>query len=180
MHKTQRLTLLGMLAAVATLLGLIERQFVLVPAVPAIRLGLGNAALLVALYALSTGDAWLLALLKAVMGCLLFSGFQALPYALCGGAAAMAAMTLLRRARFGVIGVSVGGACAHALGQTLISRPMLGSWAAAAQLPWLLIASIRAGALTGAAAALTISRLPPTRGEAAFSLPTHQTRRNPS
>ena len=57
MHKTQRLTLLGMLAAVATLLGLIERQFVLVPAVPAIRLGLGNAALLVALYALSAGDA---------------------------------------------------------------------------------------------------------------------------
>ena len=35
MRKTQRLTLLGMLAAVATLLGLIERQFVLVPAVPA-------------------------------------------------------------------------------------------------------------------------------------------------
>lgn len=180
MRKTQRLTLLGMLAAVATLLGLIERQFVLVPAVPAIRLGLGNAALLVALYALSAGDAWLLALLKAAMGCLLFSGFQALPYALCGGAAAMAAMTLLRRARFGVIGVSVGGACAHALGQTLISRPMLGSWAAAAQLPWLLLASIMAGALTGAAAALTISRLPPARGEDAFSLPTHQTRRNPS
>ena len=47
-------------------------------------------------------------------------------------------------------------------------------------LPWLLLASIIAGALTGVAAALTISRLPPARGEAAFSLPTHQTRRNPS
>lgn len=143
----------GMLSALMLVLGLIERQFVLVPTVPGIRLGLANTVLLYAVCLMSAKDAWLLMALKVLLGTLLYAGASGLPYALAGGVLSVLAMLLTARVKgVGMVGVSVCGAVLHMAGQILASRVMLGTWAGAAQAPYLLIAAVVTGVITGVAA----------------------------
>lgn len=140
----------GVMLAMILALGLVERQFPLVPGVPGIRLGLSNAVILYALFRMSARGAWALTLLKALLGGALYAGVAGALYSLGGGACAILGMQLLLRVKgMGLVGVSVGGACLHSVGQLLVSRPLIGTWAAVLQAPLLLVASVIAGALTG-------------------------------
>ncbi len=140
----------GLLASMMLVLGLMERQFILVPGVPGIKLGLSNTVLLYALCLMSGRSAWLLLALKVSLGTVLYAGVTGFFYSFAGGVLSMAAMLLaLRAPGLGVVGVSVLGATAHMLGQVLMSRVLLGTWAAAAQGPILLIAAVATGILTG-------------------------------
>lgn len=140
----------GLLTSMMLVLGLLERQFLLVPGIPGIRLGLSNTVLLYALCLMSTGGAWLMMGLKVVLGGLLYAGLSGMYYSLAGGVASLLAMTLAVRVRgFGMVGVSVCGAALHMAGQLAASRLLLGSWAALAQAPILMVAAVLTGILTG-------------------------------
>ena len=140
----------GILTALILIIGFVEHQFILVPAIPGIKLGLSNVVLLFALCMLSFQSAWILMFLKVLLSALLFSGFSGMSYALCGGILSLAVMCVLLQSRaFSIAAISIGGACAHMIGQVLCSRLLLGTWAAAVQLPYLLIAAILSGLLTG-------------------------------
>ncbi len=142
----------GVMLALIFALGFCERQFPLVPGVPGIRLGLSNSVILFALCDMGAGAAWILTVLKAVLGGLIYAGVTGAIYSLAGGFCAMCAMLAFSRARgMGLVGISVGGSCAHTAGQLLISRFLLGTWAALAQSPILLAASVAAGVITGIA-----------------------------
>lgn len=65
---TKQIAQYGLLTSIILVLGLVERQFVLVPGIPGIRLGLSNTVLLYALCLLSMPGAWLMMVLKAVLG----------------------------------------------------------------------------------------------------------------
>lgn len=143
----------GLLTAVMLVLGFIERQFPIVAAIPGIRLGLANVALLYAIYLLGSRSAWSLLAVKVALGGLLYAGVTGAMYSLAGGAFAVGAMLLARRIRgLGVSGVSVCGAVAHIVGQILLSRLLLGSWAAALQAPLLVASAAVTGVLTGISA----------------------------
>ena len=149
----KRIALYGLLTSLMLMLGFFERQFVLVPGVPGIRLGLSNTVLLYALCLMNTKSAWLLMSLKVLLGGLLYSGLSGMMYSLSGGVFSMFAMlAVLFIGGFGIVGVSVSGASLHMLGQILLSRVLLGNWAALAQVPLLLAAAAVTGILTGVAA----------------------------
>lgn len=151
--STKRIAQFGLLTSMMLVLGLIERQFMLVPGVPGIRLGLSNTVLLYALALLGAKGAWLLMLLKVLLGGLLYAGVSGLFYSLAGGVLSMAGMMLALRLRgVGLAGVSVVGAVMHMAGQLLASRFLLGSWAALVQAPLLLVAAVVTGVLTGVVA----------------------------
>ena len=151
--SAKRIARYGLLTSMMLALGLIERQFVLVPGVPGIRLGLSNTVLLYALCLMSVKSAWLLMSLKVLLGGFLYSGVSGMLYSLSGGVLSMFAMQLaLWAGGLSVIGVSVSGATFHMLGQMLMSRLWLGNWAAFAQAPLLLVAAVVTGILTGVAA----------------------------
>lgn len=151
--STKKIAQFGMLTSVMLVLGLVERQFLLVPGVPGIRLGLSNTVLLYALCLMSTPSAWLLMGLKVVLGGFLYAGPTGMIYSAAGGILSMVAMMLTVRIRgLGMVGISVAGATAHMVGQLLISRVLLGSWAAAVQAPLLLVAAVVTGVLTGVVA----------------------------
>ena len=150
---TKRIALYGLLTSVMLVLGFFERQFVLVPGVPGIRLGLSNTVLLYALCLMSAKSAWLLMSLKVMLGGLLYAGVSGMMYSASGGVFSMLAMlAALFASGFGVVGISVSGASLHMLGQILLSRILLGNWAALAQMPLLLAAAVVTGILTGVAA----------------------------
>jgi len=133
-------------------LGFVERQFVLVSDIPGIRLGLSNTVLLYALCLMDTKSAWLLMLLKVLLGGFLFS-IDSLWYSLSGGILSMIAMWLaLFIGGMSMVGVSVSGATFHMVGQLLMASIRLGEWTAVAQAPWLLAAAVVTGVLTGVTA----------------------------
>ena len=73
-------------------------------------------------------------------------------FSLTGGILALLTMILAKKASLlSVYGVSVLGAAAHNLGQILAAMVLLRSVYVAAYLPWLLLAAIVTGLLTGAA-----------------------------
>lgn len=140
----------GLLASMMLVLGFVERQFMLVPGVPGIRLGLSNTVLLYALCLMSARGAWLLMGLKVGLSAFLYAGVSGLFYSFAGGVLSLAAMLLaLLLPGLGIVGVSVLGATAHMVGQILMSRLMLGTWAAAVQAPLLFVAAVATGVLTG-------------------------------
>lgn len=162
--NAKKITLMGMMLSLMLILGLMERLFVLVPQAPAIKPGLSNIVLMYALCTLNASSALWLLLLKVLLSGLMFAGVSGMMYAFCGGIMAYLAMVLLYKTRaFGLPGISVAGAVMHMLGQILCSRFLLGSWAAAAQLPLLLFSAVVTGVFNGTVTSLVIRALQKTK-----------------
>lgn len=107
-----------MLTALALVLGYVEYLIPVAPAIPGIKLGLGNTVLLYAVYMGSPLEATMLMLAKVFLSSLLFGGgFSAMIYSLAGGVLSLIAMlTLCRVPKVGVLAVSAAGAVCHNLG----------------------------------------------------------------
>lgn len=158
---TKRVTLLGVMLSLMLILGLFEKQFILVPGVPGIKPGFSNIVLMFALYMIDWRAAGGLLLLKVLLSGLLFAGVSGMAYALCGGVLAFIIMFIMMKTKwFGLPGVSICGAVMHMAGQIICSRFLLGSWAAAAQLPLLLVSAVITGVINGVITSLVIKHCP--------------------
>ncbi|MDO4567704.1 MAG: Gx transporter family protein [Clostridia bacterium] len=150
----------ALLAALAIVLGYFERLIPIAPAIPGIKLGLGNAVVLFALYALNARSALCVSALKVLLTGLLFSSAAGFIYSAAGAALSFAVMLPLHRLKgLSMVGVSIAGACCHVLGQLTAAVFLVGAAAAFACAPVLLAASVVTGALTGFIAQLTLSAL---------------------
>lgn len=160
---TQRVTLMGMLTAVALILGYLE-HLIPISTIPGIKLGLSNTVLLYAIYLLGPGYAVILMVLKVVLSGLLFGGVSAMLYSLSGGIFSLAGMLLIKKVPgFSVIGVSVVGAVLHNIGQLAVACLIVESRAILFYLPILLVAAVVTGVLTGIVAKYTIKGIKPLR-----------------
>lgn len=148
--RTQTLTRLALLTAVALVLGWVER-FIPSP-MPGIKLGLGNTVLLYALYLLDTKSAVMLMILKVVLSGLTYAGVNAMLYSLGGGVVSLGMMLLVKalcRDSVSIVGISVVGAVFHNVGQLLVVAA-IASWRSAVVLaPLLLVAGAIMGVATG-------------------------------
>lgn len=119
---TLKITQTAMVSAVALVLSYIEMSLPDMPFVlPGMKLGLSNIATMFALSALSFPSALVVVLTKALFA-LLMRGFTSFMMSLCGGALSLLAMYILMQLqRVGFVGVGVGGAFCHNLGQILVA-----------------------------------------------------------
>lgn len=159
---TKQLTLCAVLTALALALSYVENFLPLSLAVPlpGVKLGLANIVTVFALYALGTGQAFLILIARCTLGALFAGNLNALLFSLFGGLSAMAVMALLSRSKhLSLYGVSVGGAAAHNCGQIAAAILTLGNTAPLYYLPLLLGVSLFTGALTGFAAGLLFRAL---------------------
>ncbi len=141
---------LGLLTALALILGYLESLVPIFPALPGVKLGLSNCAVLIALYTLKRRDAFLLLILKVTLSSLLFSGASAFFYSLAGGLLAFAAMLLAKSLKdVSLPVVSLLGAFGHNAGQLFIAAVAVGLRPALACAPALLLSSIPTGLITG-------------------------------
>ena len=162
--QPKKLTLCGMLTALAIVLSLAERLFPLdaIVPVPGVKLGLANVVTLFALTRLSVRDAIAILLCRVALSSLLMGSVTAFLFSLFGGLLALAVMGLLLRAegRFcSVLGVSVAGAAAHNIGQIIAAVIWMKTGAVVAYLPLLLVMSVPLGLVTGLTAAVVLSHL---------------------
>lgn len=163
MRKAKQISLCAVMIALALALSYTERFIplqLLIP-LPGIKLGLANIVTLVALYLFKTRYAFMILVVRCVLGAVFGGGITGLAFSLCGGILAMAVMALAQKIPlFSVYGVSILGAAAHNIGQILASMALMQSVYIGAYLPYLLLVAIFTGLLTGCACAGVLRVLP--------------------
>lgn len=121
--KIKRTALLGMITSVALVLAYLEA--ILPPvstAVPGIKMGLPNLAIVFVLYRFGLKDAAVVSALRLFIVALLFGNVMTLAYSAAGAVLSLALMGILKRTdKFSTVGVSVIGAVCHNLGQILVA-----------------------------------------------------------
>ena len=164
-HSTRWLTRVAVLTGFGMVLFLFE-SFVPRP-LPWIKPGLANIATMIALYSLGSAAAWTVALMRCVLASLI-GGTMMNPsfwLSLCGGAASVLTMAIVRRwgrRIFSVIGVGLFGALAHLLAQLGAAGALIvGNATILILLPSMLLSSALTGLIVGYASHLILARIAP-------------------
>lgn len=150
-----------MLTAFALIIFTVELQLPTLAPVPGMKLGLANIITVYAVYSFSAGETAMIVVVKVLLGSLIAGNMVSLVYSLAGGLLCLAGMLLLRRVidKKHIWVCSILGAVLHNIGQTAAAIVMMQTKTVIAYLPFLLVSGCIAGALTGMAAQLVVSRL---------------------
>lgn len=161
--KPDKLARCAVLTALALALSMAERAIPLTALIPlpGLRLGLANLVTLFALCRLSGREALLILTVRCLLGAIGGGMLTTLVFSLTGGLLALGVMAALLRCPWvSLAGVSMAGAAAHNTGQIFAAMAVLGSRSPLVYLPWLLLASLPAGAVIGWTALLLVERVP--------------------
>ena len=158
--QAKKIAAMGLLVALAMVLSWVEQIIPTAVAVPGVKLGLANLAVIFTLYRIGTRAAWAVSLLQVALVSLSFGNGYSLWYSLAGAVLSLGVMMLLRKTgRLSLLGVSVAGAVCHNLGQIAVAAAVLGSASMVYYLPVLLVSGVAAGVCIGAVAAILVRRI---------------------
>lgn len=150
----------GVFTALALILSYVEMLIPIQFGVQGIKLGLANLLIVIMLYKRNLKEALLLSVVRIVLSGFIFGNMFSIIYSLAGGILSLAVMALLKsRQSFSVIGVSVGGAVFHNIGQLLIAMVIVESYRVGYYVPVLLIAGVITGMLIGIVATEVMKRV---------------------
>ena len=151
---------LGMLTALALILGYVESLIPLPVGIPGIKLGLANIVILFAIYRYGIKEATLVSVVRIVLSGLMFTGMWSVLYGISGTVCAIAIMSLAKfRLKLSVITVSVLGAMAHISGQMIVVGLSVGFGPVAGYGLYVLLALVIFGAIIGMVADILIRRI---------------------
>lgn len=158
--KTKKLTMLALTTALAMILSFVESQIPAFVAIPGIKAGLANIAVVFALYKLGSKEAIGISLVRVFLISLLFGHIMILFYSLAGAALSLAGMLLLKKTgKFSVIAVSVAGGVLHNIGQIAMACILLETNVLTYYLPFLLLSGVIAGIIIGIISGLMVNRI---------------------
>ena len=158
--KTKKLTVMALTTALAMILSFVESQIPAFVAVPGVKMGLANIAVVFALYKLGWKEAVLISLVRVVLVSLLFGSIAALFYSVAGAVLSLLGMGLLKKTgRFTEIVVSVAGGILHNVGQIAMASILLETDMLRYYLPVLLVSGILAGVVIGVISAIMVKRI---------------------
>ena len=154
--KVNQITLCAILVSMALVLSYIEHFIpvqMFIP-LPGVKLGLANIVTVMALFFLGAGNAFVILILRCILGSVFGGGISGLAFSLTGGILAMIIMYMFKSCRWiSIYGVSVLGASAHNIGQILVAVFLMGSVYVIGYLPYLLLVSVFTGLATGSVCA---------------------------
>ena len=145
----------------ALILSFVESRIPALVAVPGIKAGLANIAVIFALYKMGAREATVVSFLRILIVSMLFGSVASLIYSIAGAVLSLTAMILLKKLTpLTEVGVSVCGGVMHNVGQIIAASLMLNTNVVVYYLPFLFISGILAGTAIGVASALLIKRIP--------------------
>ncbi len=158
--KTKKLTVLALITALAMILSFVESQIPAFVAVPGVKMGLANIAVVFALYKLGWKEACLVSLVRVVLVSMLFGSIASLFYSVAGAVLSLTGMGLLKKSKkFTEIVVSVAGGVLHNIGQIAMASIILETDALRYYLPFLLVSGTVAGVVIGVVSAILVKRI---------------------
>ncbi|MDY6037550.1 MAG: Gx transporter family protein [Eubacterium sp.] len=148
--KTQRIAMASLLAALALIFSYVEAVIPVPVAIPGIKLGIANLAVLIALYRFDFKHAMSINVIRIIVSGLLFNGIFGALYALSGGILSLSVMWILKKADlFSMVGVSMAGGVAHNIGQILVASVIVSDLRMFMYLPVLMFSGIISGIIIG-------------------------------
>ena len=149
-----------MCACLAMILSFAESRIPPLTAIPGIKMGLANIAVMFTMYKLGAKEAAIVSAVRVILIALLFGSLVSFLYSLAGAVLSFSVMILLRKIKlFSVLGVSVAGGVCHNIGQITMACILLETNVIVYYLPFLLLSGTLTGVLIGAASALLINRI---------------------
>ena len=159
-NNTRRLTYLALTVSFALILSFIESRIPAFVALPGVKMGLANIAVIFTLYKFGIKEAVAVSLVRVVLVSMLFGSPISMLYSIAGAVLSLAAMYLLKRfTPLSEIAVSVIGGVSHNIGQIIMASIMLGTNVVGYYLPFLLLSGTLAGIAVGVASGLLISKV---------------------
>lgn len=157
---------LGLYCGAAILLSYVEALFPVFTAVPGIKLGLPNLAVVTALYLYSWREAALVSVVRIAVVGLLYGNLFSVCFSLAGGFLSLLLMAVVKHfGFFDCTGVSMTGALAHNAGQIAAAVVLVDNARIAYYFIPLAITGLVAGVAIGLLSGLLLRRLQPlTRG----------------
>ena len=159
-NNTRRLTYLALTVSFALILSFIESRIPAFVAIPGVKMGLANIAVIFTLYKFGIKEAAAVSLVRVVLVSMLFGTPISMLYSIAGAVLSLTAMYLLKRfTPLSEIAVSVIGGVSHNVGQIIMASIMLGTNVVGYYLPFLLLSGTLAGIAVGVASGLLINKV---------------------
>lgn len=149
--KTKDITIIGILTAVCVVISIIESYFDFIGnIVPGLKLGLANIVVLFALYKYNFKTAIGISLVRVFIVALIRTGFGInFFFSIVGAIFSIVTMSLVKKTKLSIVGVSIIGSIFHSIGQILVGIIILDNYNVIYYLPYLLLFSIPTGILIG-------------------------------
>ena len=159
-RPAKKLALLGLCTAIAMVLAWVESQLPpLTTAVPGIKLGLPNIAIIFILYRFGWREAAAVSFVRILAVSFIFNP-ATLPYSLAGGLLSLLGMALLKKTDLlSVTGVSVAGGLLHNVGQILMAMLILSTAGLGYYLIILAVTGVVSGIFVGLCGSFAVKRV---------------------
>lgn len=158
--KTKKIAVLALAIALAMILSFVESQIPAFVAIPGVKVGLANIAVVFVLYKLGWKEAVLISLVRVFMVSVLFGTAVSLFYSVAGAVLSLTGMVLLKKTGlFSTVAVSVTGGVLHNVGQILMACLLLETNVIVYYLPFLILSGVIAGVVIGVVSAIMVNRV---------------------
>lgn len=161
-YSTKKITTLALTVSIAFVLSFIESRIPAFVAIPGIKVGLANIAVIFALYTLGAGEAIAVSIIRVFLVSTLFGSPVSFIYSISGAILSLSIMILLKSLTpLSEITVSVCGAVMHNVGQISAASFMLETNVVVYYLPFLILSGTVAGIAIGALSGILIKKIKP-------------------
>lgn len=156
------MTFLALTVSFALILSFVESRIPAFVAIPGIKVGLANIAVIFTLYKFGIKEAAAVSAVRVLLVSMLFGSPISLIYSLTGAVLSLSVMFVLKKLTpLSEITLSVAGGVTHNIGQIGAASVMLGTNVVIYYLPFLLLSGTIAGVVVGIAAGLLIKKVKP-------------------
>ena len=146
--------------AFAMILSFVESRIPAFVAIPGVKVGLANIAVIFTLYKLGVKEAITVSIIRVLLISMLFGSPVSLIYSISGATLSLATMILLKKLTpLTEVTISVTGGVMHNMGQIAAASFMLSTNVVIYYLPFLLVSGTIAGVVVGIASAILIKRI---------------------
>ena len=160
MKNTKKLATLSVIVALAMVLSFLESRIPAFVAIPGIKVGLANIAVIFTVYKLGAREGVLISIIRVLLVSILFGSTVSLWYSLAGAILSLIVTILLKKyTKLAVVTVSVAGGVSHNIAQIGVACLLLETNIIVYYLPFLLLSGTVAGIAVGVASALLIKRV---------------------
>jgi heptaprenyl diphosphate synthase len=156
--RRSRVAFLGLFTAFAMILSFVESQIPTFVAIPGIKLGLPNIAIIVILYRFGWKEASVISLLRVLLTSLLFGTVLSMLYSIAGAVLSLIVMILLKKL-LSTVTISVLGGVFHNVGQILVAILVTETQQLIYYLPVLIISGVISGIAVGMVSAISVKKI---------------------
>lgn len=156
----RQITTMGMLVALAMVLGFVETLIPINLGIPGMKLGLANIVVVIALFLFDIKTAVVVSILRIILIAMTFGNMSMMFYSIAGASLSLLSMIAISKIKsFSLISVSIVGGIMHNVGQIICAAFVVRTNRVFTYLPVLMIAGLVSGALIGIVAGLILVRL---------------------